>query len=97
MTTNENKIPQGVVGILVDKNGKRIAESTDFQTGFPAGFTQKEIQECRVKSYLAMSAVKALSSTILSDAISQYEADQILKNMCRNGCNIIIVPVGYDA
>ena len=96
MTDNEKKIPQGIVAILVDKNGKRIADSSDFQTGFPAGFTQREIQECRAKSSLAMYAVKVLSSTILSDAISQYEADQILRNMCRAGCNIIIVPIGYD-
>ena len=92
----EQKTPPGIVAILIDKNGKQISNATDFQTGFPAGFTQREMQECRARSYLAINVIKALSSPFLSDAIPQYEAEQIMQNMCRNGCSIIIVPIGYD-
>ena len=92
----EKKIPQGVVAILTDKNGKQISNASDFYTGFPAGFTQREMQETRARSALAMNTVRALSSPFLSDAIRQYDADQIMQNMCRNGCGIIIVTIGYD-
>ena len=88
--------PQGIVAVLVNGSGHEIATASDFETGSPAGYTQREIQEARAKMSLAFSAVEALSSTVLRNAINEHLAQQILRNMCHNECEIIIVPVGYD-
>ena len=92
----EKNIPQGVVAILVGSDGREIVSVTDFHCGSPGGFTQKEAQEVRSSGALAMKAMRELASPVLSDAITQYDAEKILRKMCNNGCRVIFVPVGYD-
>lgn len=88
--------PQGIVAVLLNKDGRPIVNATDFNLGGPGGFSQKEAQIIRAKDALAMKAVRELSSPVLSDAVQKYEAKQILDRMCENGCRVAIVPVGYD-
>lgn len=90
------KIPNGVVAILVSKNGNELASVTDFNRTTPGGFTLLEAQKSRARETLATKAMKELSSPLLSDSISQYHARGILSEMCDRGCKIIFVPVGYD-
>lgn len=89
-------VPQGVVAILVGQDGREIANTADFNSGSPGGFSQREAQEMRARRMLALKTMKALASPLLSDAISDYEAERILRKMCEDGCRVVIVPVGYD-
>jgi hypothetical protein len=89
-------IPQGVVAVLVSKEGRPIVNAADFNLGKPGGFTQEEAQKIRVKSSLAMKAVHVLASPVLSDAIERYDAERILDKMCRNGGRVAFIEVGYD-
>ena len=88
--------PQGIVAILVGKDGREIATATDFNHGAPGGFSQKEAQQIRAKKHLAFTTIRNLSSPILADAIDDYSAEQIIGKMCEKGCRLVIVPVGYD-
>lgn len=90
------EIPQGIVAILQTKEGVVIVTATDFHTGTPGGFSQKEAQTIRAKDRLALKAVDGLSSPLLSGAIDKYAATQILSKMCDNGCRVVVVPVGYN-
>lgn len=91
----KENVPQGIVAVLVDNAGREIANATDFDLCHPGGFTLRQTQEIRARENLAMTAVRNLSSPILSGAITRDKAELILRNMCLNGCKVIIVPVGY--
>ena len=91
------KIPQGVVAVLISKEGRPIVNAADFNLSTPGGFTQEEAQKMRVKSSLAMKAVQELASPVLSDAVERYKAEQILDKMCQNGCRVVFISVGYDS
>lgn len=91
-----SEIPQGIVAILVAADGREIANATDFHTGSPGGFEQQEAQRIRAIRRLAIKAMRELSSPLLSNAISEYDAERILRQMCDNGCKVLIVPVAYD-
>lgn len=91
-----DKAPQGIVAILVSKDGTQITNASDFNLSTPGGFERQEAQRIRAKASLAMKAVRELSSPILSDSVERYEAEQILDRMCKNGCRVIFVPIGYE-
>lgn len=98
MSTAELKnAPQGVVAIFANEKGREIASVSDFNPGSPCGFTQQEAQRTRARDALAMEAVRALSSPVLSGAVEQYVANQIMDKMIHNGCRTFFVPIGYDS
>ena len=70
------KIPQGIVAILTSPDGRELASASDFNTGRPAGFSQKQAQEIRARRSLAFEAMKKLSSPLLSNAIDAYDAEK---------------------
>ena len=94
--TEINKTPKGIVAVLVGPDGRELANVSNFGGGGPAGISQRERQESRACRSLALAAMSALASNILSAAISSYMAEQILCEMCQKGCRILIVPIGYD-
>lgn len=88
--------PQGVVALLVSDDGREIATATDFHHGKPGGFSQLEAQEIRAKEALSMAMMRALCSPRLSNAVDVYDAGRLMEKLCRNGCHVVIVPVGYE-
>lgn len=94
--TKLTKDPQGVVAVFVAEDGREIANVGDFNRSSPAGYTQREAQELRAKDSLAAKVVQELSSPLLSNAIENYTARQIIDKMCDSGCRVLLVPVGYD-
>lgn len=88
--------PRGVVAILVGNDGRQIATSTEFCRAAPAGFSLREFQEIQARRCLAMATMRELSSPRLADHIDLHTAEQIVGAMCRAGCSVVIVPVGYD-
>lgn len=88
--------PQGIVAVLTGPDGREIATATDFHKGSPSGFDQNEAQTIRAKKALAAAAMRALASPRLSNAIDEYTAERIVTEMCNQGCNVVIVPVGYE-
>ena len=94
--TETKKKPQGIVAILVAPDGRELANVAEFGSSRPGGMSQREAQESRAHRSLALATMVSLASSILSEAIGIYLADQILREMCNKGCRVIIVPVGYD-
>jgi hypothetical protein len=90
------KAPQGVVAIIISKDGTTIAHAADFNSSCPGGFEQQEVQRIMAKSSLAMKAIRKLSSPVLSDCVERYDAEQILDKMRGNGCSVVFVPIGYE-
>lgn len=88
--------PQGIVAVLVGPDGSQIATATDFHRGSSSGFDQCEVQTIRAKKALAFASMRALASPRLSNAIDEYMAERIVDGMCRQGCRVVIVPVGYQ-
>ena len=89
-------IPKGVVVVLVTKDGREVVNATDFHSGSPGGFSQQEAQILRARRMLAMKTMRELASPLLSNSITDYEAGNILNNMCEKGCRVLVVPIGYD-
>ena len=83
--TDTKKNPQGVVAVLVGPDGRELANVAEFGSSRPGGMTQREAQESRAHRSLALAAVVALASNIMSDAVSIYIAEQILREMCHKG------------
>ena len=90
------RVPKGVVAILVGSDGREIANAAEFSAGAPAGFSRQDFQESQARRALAMAAMRALASPLLSDAIETYTAENIMRTMCNQVCRVVIVPVGYD-
>lgn len=89
-------IPKGVVAVLVASDGREIANATDFNSGFPGGFSQQEAQKTRARRMLSLKTMRELASPLLSKSINEYDAERILQHMCENGCRVIVVPIGYS-
>ena len=92
----DEKIPQGIVAVLISKDGRPIADAADFNRSTPGGFSMQDAQTWRARDALAIKTMKILSSPTLSDAIDTYDAKKIVDKMCQNGCRVAIIPVGYD-
>lgn len=90
--------PRGVIALLVGKDGRVIANASDFNTGGYGGFTLQEAQKLRVKRNLAHEVMRALSSPLICEAIETYDAEKIMNAMCsRCGCRVETVSVGHEA
>lgn len=89
-------MPQGIVAVLVGEDGREIATATDFNCTAPGGFSQQEAQRIRARDRLASRAIYELSSPLLSSAVDNYLAKQIMDKMCGKGCKVIFVPIGYE-
>lgn len=86
----------GVVALLVGKDGRVIANATDFNAGGYGGFSLQESQTIRAKSNLANSMIRELSSPLICSAIETHDAEKIMNAMCsRCGCRVEIVVVGH--
>lgn len=88
----------GVVALLVGKDGRVIANVTDFNAGGYGGFSLKESQTIRAKRNLAISMMRELSSPLICSAIETHDAEKIMTAVCsRSGCRLEIVVVGHEA
>lgn len=90
------RTPKGVVAVLVNSDGREVANAAEFGASAPSGFTRQEFQESQARRALALAAMRALASPLLSDAVDAYTAEGIVRAMCNRGCRVVIVPVGYD-
>ena len=86
---------EGVVAIFLCKNGRVIATSTDFEKGYPTGFTQKEFQAVRAKAELKRKVVEAYSSPAMTELLSDYAYDVIFKDLIQAGGKIHYEYIGY--
>ena len=90
--------PCGVVALFIGKDGRVIANVSDFNTSGYGGFSLQQAQEIRVKSSLAHEVLEKLSSPLICAAVDTYDAKKIMDNMCsRCGCRVEIVSVGHGA
>jgi len=89
-------VPCGTVAILIGPDGREISTATDFSQSNPSGFTVREAQRARVRSALALRTVRDLASSWLAEAIPRHQAEQIMAEMCRNGCRVVMVDVGRE-
>jgi len=88
----------GVVALFIGKDGRVIANVSDFNTSGYGGFSLQQAQEMRVKRSLAHEVFKSLSSPLIFDAIDTYDAQKIMDSMCsRCGCRVEIIAVGHEA
>lgn len=88
----------GVVALFIDKEGRVLANVSDFNSSGYGGFTLQQAQEIRAKSSLAHEMLEKLSSPLICAAVDTYDAKKIMDNMCsRCGCRVEIVSVGHGA
>ena len=87
--------PLGIVAMLVDRDGREIATASDFKREAPGGYTLRQGQQYRAKMALCGAVMRALASPRLSDAIDNYTAERIVEGMQKQGCRIIIIPIGH--
>lgn len=90
------RVPKGVIAVLLDPNGRELANAAEFGSGGPVGLSLHDFQESLARRSLALATMRAMASPILSAAIDIDAADAIVRAMCNRGCRVFIVPVGYD-
>lgn len=88
----------GVVALFIDKEGRVLANASDFNTSGYGGFSLQQSQEIRVKSSLAHEVLEKLASPLICAAVDTYDAKKIMDSMCSScGCRVELVAVGYGA
>lgn len=89
----ENENPPGVVGVYVDKNGRAIVSVADFNPDGVNGMRLREGQEWRVRRKLAQAIVVAYCSPVISDALDDYDCEQIVGKLKGK---MIFIPVNHE-
>lgn len=90
--------PPGVVALFIGKDGRVLANASDFNSGGYGGFSLQQAQEMRAKRALSREVLSALSSPLVCEAIEAYDAEKIMNAMCsRCGCRVEIIAVGFEA
>lgn len=88
--------PSGVVALFISKDGRVLANASDFNSSGYGGFSLRQAQEIRVKHSLAHEVMEKLSSPLICEAIDTYDAQKIMDSMCsRCGCRVEMVAVGH--
>lgn len=85
----------GVVAILVNKEGRVICAVSDFETGGYGGFTLEQAQKIRCDKRMAREAIDEYSSRDLADNLDQGTKDRILSDLLRNGFTIHYETIGH--
>ena len=88
--------PQGIIAIMTAPDGDVIATATDFNRSGMGGCKLWEAQMWRARDAVKWKAVRAYSSTILADALSNYLCTSIAESLCRKGHKITCRAIGYD-
>jgi hypothetical protein len=90
--------PAGVVALFIGKDGRVLANASDFNASGYGGLSLRQAQEMRVKRSLAYEVLEKLSSPLICAAVDTYDAEKIMNSMCsRCGCRVEIVAVGTDS
>lgn len=87
--------PQGIIAIMTAPNGEVIATATDFNRSGMGGCKLWEAQSWRARDAVKWQAVRAYSSTVLTEALSSYLCTQIADALCQKGHKITLRAVGY--
>lgn len=93
----EGRTPQGVVAVLVAKDGRVVASSSDFDTRCADGFTVREAQARRAMFHLKYLVAMRVNSAAISEASDRQTLACIVDRLCRQkGYRLETIPVGYD-
>lgn len=88
--------PQGIIAIMTAPDGSVIATATDFNRSGIGGCHLWEAQMWRARDAVKWKAVRAYSSTIMADALSNYLCTSIAEALCQKGHKITCRAIGYD-
>lgn len=92
----EPRIPPGVVGVVVDAEGRAIASATDFYPDRPGGCALWEGQEQRLRQTLKAKTLDAYCSPVVAHALDAYTIGQVFDQVKRkHGLRIHYVAVGH--
>lgn len=94
----EEPNPSGVVGLFIAPDGHVVAEVTDFERAGYGGFSLEEAQKIRCRKALNREIISMFSSPALSDHVSEYYAEGIVREMIeRGGYRKHFVTIGHGA
>lgn len=89
--------PKGVVSVLMDKDGRVIASSSDFERHGYGGFSLEESQRRRSRGILAQDMVRELCGPIIRQVVTSYDATEMMDALCRHhGFTVAVVTIGHD-
>lgn len=92
-------VPKGVTAVLIDPQGRVVADATDFNAGGSAGVSQLEAQRWRVKKAVAVDYVDGSCNGYLSRVIRDgYPgAEGIMSKLISDhGFRLHVIEHGYD-
>jgi len=87
--------PQGVIAIFTAPDGDVIATATDFNRSGMGGCKLWEAQMWRARDAVKWKAVRAYSSPIMADALSNYLCTSIADALCQKGHKITLRAIGW--
>lgn len=91
------KLPQGVVGVLINQQGRVVAHAADFALDRPGGFQLKEAQLHRVHRLLSFELVRNTCNPDIVKAMGAYDCDQLMRTLINaHGYKVTTIPIGYD-
>ena len=92
-------VPKGVTAVLIDPQGRVVADATDFNAGGSAGISQQEAQRYRAKKAVAVDYVDRCCNGYLSRVIRDgYPGAEgiISKLVSDHGFRLHIIAHGYS-
>lgn len=91
--------PKGVTVVLIDPQGRAVADATDFQGGGAAGISRKEAQTWRAKRACAADYIKGACNGHLSAVLLDgYPGpEEIVRKLVEKvGYRVHVIEHGYD-
>lgn len=73
--------PLGVVGVYTNPQGDVVVSVSDFKEQAPGGYTLYEAQRERCKRKLSVAVVNAYCSTVVCEALDDYDCGQIVRKL----------------
>jgi hypothetical protein len=86
----------GVLAIMTAPDGRVIATAADFERQAPGGYKLWEAQRYRARQQVKWATVRAYSSEVLVQAISDHMSEQIAAALCQKGHRLTIKAIGWD-
>lgn len=84
----------GIVAVLISPDGRVVGRGSNFDHGYPAGFTLPEAQAMRAEAEMRRDFIIGACNGYVSEAMQDYDIQQLVKRM--NGFRTEIIKIGHD-
>jgi hypothetical protein len=84
----------GVVAVLISPDGHVVGRGSNFDPGYPSGFTLREAQQMRAESEMRRDFIVGACNGYVSSAMQDYDIQQLVRRL--KGFRTEIIEIGHS-